>query len=145
MKDTSGIEPRSSYLAVVGDFCRWKDKVVLACDVTAKSEFLNTRRAKGKIAGPGQSQSNIRFIDPTQLDEFGPAIGRGAVWLGVSPIPARFSRVLSLVIEARQAGTHRPGVTAGNRRGAMRNGQWNVFWSRLERPGGALGSARLAA
>jgi len=80
-KDTSGIGPRSTYLMVIGDFCRWKDRVVVGCDVTAKSEFLNKRKAKGNLAGPGQSQSNIRFIRPGQLDEFGPAIGRGAVWL----------------------------------------------------------------
>jgi len=80
-RTTSGIAPRSTYLAVVGDFCRWNDSVVLGCDVTAKSEFLNRRRAKGKLAGPGQSQSNLRFIRPGQLDDFGPPLGRGAVWL----------------------------------------------------------------
>ncbi len=79
--NSSGIAPRSTYLAVVGDFCRWKDRVVLGCDVTAKSEFLNTRKAKGKLVGPGQSQSNLRFIRPGQLDSFGTPIGRGGVWL----------------------------------------------------------------
>lgn len=78
---TSGIAPRSTYLMVIGDFCRWNDKVVAGCDVTAKSEFLNTRRAKGEVAPPGQSQSNVRFMDPAQLDAFGPPIGRGAVWI----------------------------------------------------------------
>lgn len=80
-ESASGIAPKSTYLALVGDFCRWKDRMVLACDVTAKSEFLNTRRAKGKIAAPGQSQSNLRFVSPQQLNQFGPALGRGAVWL----------------------------------------------------------------
>ncbi|MBN2132561.1 MAG: hypothetical protein JW741_23875, partial [Sedimentisphaerales bacterium] len=79
--NSAGIAPRSTYLAVVGDFCRWNERVVLGCDVTAKSEFLNTRRAKGQIAGPGQSQSNLRFIRPEQVDDFGPPIGRGGVWL----------------------------------------------------------------
>jgi len=79
--NTAGIAARSTYLAVVGDFCRWNDRIVLGCDVTAKSEFLNRRRAKGNLAGPGQSQSNLRFIHPGQLDAFGPALGRGAVWL----------------------------------------------------------------
>lgn len=78
--NTAGIAPRSSYLKVVGDFCRWGDHVVLGCDDTAKSEFLNKRKAKGKIAGP-QSQSNLWFIKPGQLDSFGPTLGRGAVWL----------------------------------------------------------------
>jgi hypothetical protein len=81
LKDMSGISPRSTHLMVIGDFCRWDDQIVLGCDVTAKSEFLNKRKAKGKLAGPGQSQSNMRFIRPGQLDDFGPPIGRGAVWL----------------------------------------------------------------
>ncbi|MBC7366460.1 MAG: hypothetical protein H7343_06535, partial [Undibacterium sp.] len=78
---SAGIVPRSNYLKVIGDFARWGDRLVMGCDDTAKSEFLNKRRAKGKLAGPGQSQSNLWFIDPAQLDHFGPPIGRGAVWL----------------------------------------------------------------
>ena len=79
-KNSAGISPRSTYLKVVGDFTRWGDHVVLGCDDTAKSEFLNTRKAKGKVAAP-QSQSNLWFVKPEQLDHFGPVIGRGAVWL----------------------------------------------------------------
>ncbi|QOV92384.1 hypothetical protein IPV69_09975 [Humisphaera borealis] len=77
----AGIRPRSNYLKVVGDFARWGDKIVLGCDDTAKSEFLNKRKAKGNLIGPGQSQSNLWFIDPSRLDDLGPAIGNGAVWL----------------------------------------------------------------
>ena len=80
MANTAGISPRSTYLKVIGDFCRWQDRIVLGCDDTAKSEFLNKRRAKGHIAGP-QSQSNLWFLEPQQLDQLGPVIGRGAVWL----------------------------------------------------------------
>ena len=80
-KKAAGIVPRSNYLKVVGDFCRWQDKIVLGCDDSAKSEFLNKRRAKGTISGPGQSHSNLWFIEPEQLDRMGPVIGRGAVWL----------------------------------------------------------------
>ncbi len=80
-KNSAGIAPRSSYLKVVGDFCRWNDKVVLGCDDTARSEFLNEGRLKGEISAPGQSQSNLVFLDPAQLDSFGPALGRGAVWM----------------------------------------------------------------
>lgn len=76
-----GIAPRSNYLKVIGDFARWNDRVVMGCDDTALSEFLNKRRAKGKLAGPGQSQSNLWFVPPAQLDRLGPVIGRGAVWL----------------------------------------------------------------
>jgi hypothetical protein len=77
---SGGIAPRSTYLKVVGDFCRWQDRVVFGCDDTAAAEFLNVRRAKGKIAGPGQSQSNLWFVPPSRLDRLGPAAGCGAVW-----------------------------------------------------------------
>lgn len=77
---TAGIRPRSTYLKVIGDFCKWQDRIVLGCDDTAKNEFLNKRKAKGEIPGP-QSQSNLWFIEPQQLDQLGPVIGRGAVWL----------------------------------------------------------------
>ncbi|MGI9243829.1 MAG: hypothetical protein ACR2RV_23735, partial [Verrucomicrobiales bacterium] len=76
---SAGITPRSNYLKVIGDFARWGDRLVLGCDDTANQEFLNKRKAKGQIAAP-QSQSNLWFIEPDQLDSFGPAIGRGAVW-----------------------------------------------------------------
>ncbi len=78
---SAGVTPRSNYLKVVGDFTRWGDRLVFGCDDTAKSEFLNKRRVKGEVAGPGQSQSNLWFLDPAQLDHLGPVIGRGAVWL----------------------------------------------------------------
>ncbi len=55
--------------------------VVFGCDDTAKNEFLNKRAAKGNIAGPGRSQSNLWFVEPQQLDDLGPAIGRGGVWV----------------------------------------------------------------
>ncbi|MCF6313238.1 MAG: hypothetical protein L3J39_12380 [Verrucomicrobiales bacterium] len=78
--NSAGILPRSTYLKVVGDFCQWQGQVVLGCDDTARSEFLNKRKAKGEIAAP-QSQSNLWFLEPEQLDQLGPVIGRGAVWL----------------------------------------------------------------
>ena len=85
-KNTAGISPRSTYLKVIGDFARWNDRVVFGCDDTAKSEFLNKRKAKGHIAPP-QSHSNLWFVDPAKLASFGPAIGRGAVWAG-EPVKA---------------------------------------------------------
>ena len=78
---TMGITPRSTYLRVVGDFCRWNDRLVLGCDDAAQSEFLNKRRAKGEVAGPGRSQSNLWFVEPERLDRLGPVIGRGSVWM----------------------------------------------------------------
>lgn len=80
-KNSAGIRPRSSYLKVVGDFCRWRDEIVFGCDDAAKSEFLNKRKLKGNVAGPGQSQSNLWFLKPDELDHLGPVLGRGAVWL----------------------------------------------------------------
>jgi hypothetical protein len=78
---SGGIRPRSAYLKVIGDFCRWNDHVVFGCDDATKSEFLNKRRAKGTAGGAGQSNSNLWFVEPEQLDRLGPALGRGAVWL----------------------------------------------------------------
>lgn len=78
---SAGIRPRSTYLKVIGDFCRWQDRLVFGCDDTAKSEFLNKRKAKGDIAAPGQSHSNLWFTEPGRVDELGPPLGRGAVWL----------------------------------------------------------------
>jgi hypothetical protein len=80
VENLSGIRPRSNYLKVIGDFARWNDQVVFGCDDTAKSEFLNKRKAKGKIPAP-QSQSNLWFVKPDAIDHFGPLIGRGAVWM----------------------------------------------------------------
>ena len=76
-----GVTPRSNYLKVVGDFCAWGGRVVLGCDDHARSAFLNRRRAKGKAA-PGQSHSNLWFVEPARLDRLGPALGRGALWIG---------------------------------------------------------------
>ena len=78
---SAGIRPRSTYLKVIGDFCRWQDRLVFGCDDAAKSEFLNKRAAKGGLAGPGQSQSNLWFADPSTPDHLGPALGSGALWL----------------------------------------------------------------
>jgi hypothetical protein len=80
-KHPDGITPRSAYLKVIGDFTRWQDRLVFGCDDTAKSEFLNKRPAKGELAGPGQSQSNLWFTSLDTPDKLGPAIGRGSVWV----------------------------------------------------------------
>jgi len=79
-KNAAGLAPRANYLRVIGDFCRWQDRIVFGCDDTARNEFLNKRKAKGEIAAP-QSQSNLWFVEPNQLDELGPAIGRGGIWV----------------------------------------------------------------
>ena len=80
-QNSAGIAPRSNYLKVVGDFCDWQGRIVLGCDDSAKSEFLNTRPFKAQQAAALQSNSNLWFIEPARLDQLGPAIGRGSVWL----------------------------------------------------------------
>ncbi len=101
---SGGIQPRSTYLKVIGDFCRWQDRIVLGCDDTAKNEFLNKRKAKGEIAAP-QSQSNLWFIEPEQLDHLGPVIGRGAVWLQ-DDVPANTRSDAMLLAGLERRGLH---------------------------------------
>jgi hypothetical protein len=79
--NSKGIRPRSAYLKVIGDFTRWKDRLVFGCDDSAKSEFLNKRKVKGEIAGPGQSHSNLWFTSPDTPDKLGPTTANGAVWM----------------------------------------------------------------
>jgi hypothetical protein len=79
--NSSGIRPRSAYLKVIGDFTRWNDQLVFGCDDSAQREFLNKRKAKGNIEGPGQSNSNLWFTPINQPDLLGPNTASGAVWL----------------------------------------------------------------
>jgi hypothetical protein len=79
--NSAGIRPRSAYLKVIGDFARWKDRLLIGCDDAAKNEFLNKRSIKGNIAGPGQSNSNLWFISPEKPDQLGPGTAEGAVWI----------------------------------------------------------------
>lgn len=78
---TAGIRPRSAYLKVIGDYARWNDQLVFGCDDSAQKEFLNKRKAKGNIEGPGQSNSNLWFTSLEQPDQLGPNTAEGAVWL----------------------------------------------------------------
>ena len=80
-QNTAGIRPRSAYLKVIGDYTRWQDGLVFGCDDSAQKEFLNTRKIKGDIGGPGQSNSNLWFTSLSQPDELGPNTAQGAVWL----------------------------------------------------------------
>ncbi len=78
---TAGIRPRSAYLKVIGDFARWNNQLVFGCDDSAQKEFLNKRKVKGNIEGPGQSNSNLWFTPVDQPDKLGPNTAEGAVWL----------------------------------------------------------------
>jgi hypothetical protein len=78
--NSADIHPRSAYLKVIGDFTRWNDRLVFGCDDSAQKEFLNKRKAKGAIEGPGQSNSNLWFTSLSKPDELGPSSAEGAVW-----------------------------------------------------------------
>lgn len=80
-EQTAGIRPRSAYLKVIGDFTRWNDRLVFGCDDSAHKEFLNKRKVKGDIEGPGQSNSNLWFTDVDKPDNLGSTTAIGAVWI----------------------------------------------------------------
>ena len=50
-------------------------------DDAARSEFLNKRRAKGELAGPAESQSNLWFVHPAQIDRLGRASGHAGLFV----------------------------------------------------------------
>ena len=76
----NGIRPLSTYLKVIGDFCRWGERIVFGCDDQAMSEFLGTRTLKKGAPKRDRSQSNLWFVKPEDLTSFGPPSGEGWVW-----------------------------------------------------------------
>ncbi len=78
--NTAGIRPKSSYLKVIGDFANWNNELVFGCDDAAKSEFLNKRKEKGGILGPGQSNSNLWFTHLQEPNTLGTTAASGSVW-----------------------------------------------------------------
>ena len=82
--NSAGIRPASAYLKVIGDFSSWDEQLVFGCDDAAKSEFLNKRKVKGNIQGPGQSNSNLWFTSLETPDQLGPNTAEGAVWISDS-------------------------------------------------------------
>ncbi len=79
--NSGGIRPRSSYLKVIGDYTRWQGQLVFGCDDSGQGQTLNTRKVKGKISGPGQSNSNLWFTHLDMPDRLGPTTAEGGVWL----------------------------------------------------------------
>ena len=79
--NSAGIRPRGAYLKVIADFTEWNGRLVFGCDDSAQSEFLNTRKQKGGIGGPGQSNSNLWFTSYDKPDNLGPVTAGGSVWL----------------------------------------------------------------
>jgi len=79
--NSGGIRPRSAYLKVIGDYARWNNQLVFGCDDSAQKEFLNKRKQKGDIEGPGQSNSNLWFTSFEKPDQLGPNTASGSVWI----------------------------------------------------------------
>jgi hypothetical protein len=124
--NSAGIKPCSTYLKVIGDFCQWNNRLVFGCDDTAKSEFLGKRKAKGKLAAPGQSQSNLWFVDPDLINHLGTPLGRGAVWLD-EPVKAGVPSEPFLFAGFDRRGVHlaaKEPVTFTFELDAKGNGQW---------------------
>ena len=82
--NTSGIRPRSAYLKVIGDYTRWNNQLVFGTDDSAQKEFLNKRKVKGGIEGPGQSNSNLWFTPIDKPDKLGPNTAEGALYISES-------------------------------------------------------------
>jgi|WetSurMetagenome_2_1015567.scaffolds.fasta_scaffold00532_11 hypothetical protein len=79
--NSSGIRPLSAYLKIIGDYTRWNNILVFGCDDSANKEFLNKRKVKGNIEGPGQSNSNLWFTSLDMPGQLGPNSSEGAVWI----------------------------------------------------------------
>jgi hypothetical protein len=88
--NSAGIRPGSAYLKVIGDFARWNNRLVFGCDDSAQKEFLNKRKTKGNIEGPGQSNSNLWFTALDTPDNLGPNTAEGSVWLS-EPVSANMA------------------------------------------------------
>ena len=89
--NSKGIRPRSAYLKVIGDFTLWNGSLVFGCDDSAQKEFLNKRKEKGNINGPGQSNSNLWFTSLNMPDNLGTTTAGGSVWLNekiISDVPS---------------------------------------------------------
>lgn len=68
---TAGIRPLSGYLKMVVDLAYWHDRIVFGCNDASlfDNRFLT------------QTQSNLWFVKPEELEHFGPAAGFGGVWM----------------------------------------------------------------
>lgn len=140
-QSTAGIRPQSNYLKVVGDFCRWNDKIVFGCDDSTTSEFVNRRPQKNSRSTAGQSNSNLWFVDPAGFSQFGPPLGRGCVWkhenvtAGAVSDPYLFAgfdrRILHLAHASPKS------VTVGIELDRKGTGQWEKLTSLSVPAGGA--------
>ncbi len=68
---TGGLKPISAHLRMYPDFCHWNGQVVLAAD---DNGIANVEKN-------GQPQSNLTFLAPGDLKNFGEPYGFGGVWV----------------------------------------------------------------
>ncbi|MET7258083.1 hypothetical protein [Dyadobacter fermentans] len=130
-QNSGGIRPRTAYLKVIGDFTRWNERLVFGCDDSAQREFLNKRKAKGGIEGPGQSNSNLWFTPLNLPDQLGPNSAEGSVWLseavkaGQNSEPFLFAGWAHRAVWIRNEGERETGfVFEVDKKG---NGEWSVL------------------
>ena len=69
---TGGLRPLNQYLRMIPDFCFWNGRIVLASDEATIMENPML----------GQSQSDLWFGQPDELEKLGTPYGFGGVWLG---------------------------------------------------------------
>lgn len=138
-ENTTGIRPRSAYLKVIGDFTRWRDGLVFGTDDSAQKEFLNKRKAKGGIEGPGQSNSNLWFTSLDKPDQLGPNTASGAVWLredvsaGALSEPFLFAGWDERAVWASNEGAQQTTLTFEVDKAG--NGQWTALETITLQPG----------
>lgn len=129
--NAGGLRPLSSYLKVIGDFCSWNGRLVFGCDDSAKSEFLNKRKAKGDISGPGQSQSNLWFVQRDAINHNGTSDACGSVWQNEEVKGGSVSEPYLLAgwnkRTAWMSNQGKENVTLTLEMDAKGNGQWKKF------------------
>lgn len=82
-----GIRPRSTYLKVIGDFCRWNDLLGFGCDDAAAKDFKNTRKAKRGLEAPAHLKADAAVAEFVRTKVMNPTDvvtsddGQAAVWV----------------------------------------------------------------
>lgn len=71
---------------------------MFGCDDTAQKDFLNKRKIKGNIGGPGQSNSNLWFVSPERIDQLGPTNASGSVWMNDTVVAGQTSDPFCLMV-----------------------------------------------
>nr|MDQ3621860.1 sulfatase [Verrucomicrobiota bacterium] len=70
-KSTGGLRPISTHLKMPVDYCAWNGELVMGCDDASVMQ--------NPLAG--QSHSNLRFLNWSDLAGYGAPAGAGGIWL----------------------------------------------------------------